>query len=112
MLAGGVDCHEEKTVEAVRDGIPAVDGFNMLPYLLGTSPASPRNEIMLDSICYAPGSCVNGSAGKKDPCDPEHLCIGAIISGDFKLILGMQKYGFWQGPKSVSYTHLTLPTKA
>eukprot|EP01046_Picozoa_sp_COSAG06_P008761 COSAG06_NODE_447_length_15632_cov_47.212193_12_plen_184_part_00 len=25
------------------------------------------------------------------PCDPQHLCIGAIISGNFKLVLGMQK---------------------
>ena len=47
-------------------------------------------------FCSAqPGSCVNGSAGKKSPCDPNHLCIGAIISGDFKLVLGTQKYGFW-----------------
>ena len=41
---------------------------------------------------------MNGSAGKKEPCDPEHLCIGAIISGDYKLVLGTQKYGFWTGP--------------
>ena len=26
----------------------------------------------------------------KDPCDPDYPCIGAIISGDWKLILGMQ----------------------
>ena len=64
----------------------------MWPYIVGDTEASPRTEIMLDSQCYSPGSCVNGTAGKKSPCDPEHLCIGAIISGDFKLVLGMQKY--------------------
>eukprot|EP01052_Picozoa_sp_SAG31_P047993 SAG31_NODE_9844_length_1221_cov_1.350267_1_plen_234_part_00 len=99
LLAGGVDCHEEKTAGVLHGGIPPVDGFNMYPYLVGSTPASPRTEIMLDSSCYAAGSCVNGSAGKKNPCDPSNLCIGSIISGDFKLVLGMQKYGFWQGPR-------------
>ena len=78
--------------------VPAVDGHNMWPYVIGQVQVSPRTEIMLDSQCYNPGSCVNGSAGKKSPCDPDYLCIGAIISGDFKLVLGTQKYGFWMGP--------------
>jgi hypothetical protein len=53
--------------------VPAVDGYNMWPYIVGTLPASPRTEIMLDSECYQPGHCVNGSAGKKNPCDPEYV---------------------------------------
>ena len=97
-LGGGVDCLEEKSDGVVNKHVPTVDGYNMWPYVIGQVKASPRTEIMLDSVCYAPGSCVNGSAGKKSPCEPEHLCIGAIISGDFKLVLGMQKYGFWMGP--------------
>jgi hypothetical protein len=86
ILAGGVDCQEQHSVGVLHEGIPPVDGLNMLPYLTGSAAASPRTEIMLDSTCYTPGSCINGSAGKKSPCDPDHLCIGAIISGRCHLI--------------------------
>ena len=71
-LAGGVDCTEQHTPGVSHKRVPAVDGFNMWPYIVGTLPASPRTEIMLDSECYQPGHCVNGSAGTKDPCDPEY----------------------------------------
>eukprot|EP01043_Picozoa_sp_COSAG02_P000680 COSAG02_NODE_13_length_57813_cov_14.298276_14_plen_234_part_00 len=98
LLAGAVDCYETKSPAVAKGAVPPVDGLNMWPYISGDIYVSPRTEIMLDSQCYSVGSCVNGSAGKKSPCDPAHLCIGAIISGNFKLILGMQKYGFWMAP--------------
>lgn len=99
LLAGGVDCHEAKSPAVLQGAVPGVDGYNMWSYIAGDAEVSPRTEIMLDSQCYPAGSCVNGSAGQKSPCDPAHMCIGAIISGGFKLVLGMQKYGFWMGPR-------------
>ena len=47
----------------------------MWPYVTGKAADSPRTEIMLSS---------------EDN--------GSLISGDFKLIIGIQSYGFWQGP--------------
>ncbi len=55
--------------------VPPVDGVDLWPYLTGAAPQSPRTEIMISS---------------EDN--------GAIIAGDMKLILGLQTYGFWQGP--------------
>ena len=88
----------------------------MWPYLTGSAPVSPRTEIMIETGC---GHCTPGG---KDPCG-EYPCIGAvstaacgrsfslgcvftplvpvlqIISGNFKLILGLQTYGLWYGPR-------------
>ena len=56
-------------------GVPGVDGYDMWPYITGAVASSPRSEVVLDST-------------------PS----GGIISGDMKLILGTQRFGFWQGP--------------
>ena len=56
-------------------GWPDIDGHDMWPYVTGKAADSPRTEIMLSS---------------EDT--------GALISGDFKLILGVQSYGFWTAP--------------
>eukprot|EP01063_Lacrimia_lanifica_P008670 TRINITY_DN1571_c0_g1_i2.p1 TRINITY_DN1571_c0_g1~~TRINITY_DN1571_c0_g1_i2.p1 ORF type:complete len:1106 (+),score=165.84 TRINITY_DN1571_c0_g1_i2:560-3877(+) len=55
--------------------IPAVDGFDMWPYLTGRASASPRTEFVISS---------------EDQ--------GGIVSGDLKLLVGVQSYGFWQAP--------------
>ena len=52
MLAGGADCTEEKSPGVLQKLVPAIDGHNMLPYIVGDAAASPRTEIMLDSSCY------------------------------------------------------------
>lgn len=54
---------------------PEIDGKDMWPYLTGKVTSSPRTEIMLSSDDT-----------------------GALISGDFKLIIGIQSYGFWTSP--------------
>ena len=73
----------------------------MLPYLFGNEKVSPRTEIMLETgcksestYCAAPGC---GGCNPSLPCGP-YPCTGAIIVGEYKLILGMQDYGFWQSP--------------
>jgi len=52
--------------------VPDIDGFDLWPYISGKVSNSPRTEIMLSS---------------EDN--------GAIISGNYKLIMGVQSYGFW-----------------
>ena len=88
-LAGGHDCFD--TVTAAARKVPAVDGFDMWPYLAGSNATSPRTEIMV-ARCQLPT--------KDDPPiskgSPD--CSGAIIVGEYKLIVGMQGYAFWQGP--------------
>lgn len=55
--------------------VPDIDGFDLWPYISGRVANSPRSEIMLSS---------------EDN--------GAIISGPYKLIIGVQSYGFWTSP--------------
>ena len=54
-------------------GVPGVDGYDMWPYIIGAVAASPRSEVVLDSTAS-----------------------GGIISGDMKLVLGVQRFSFWQ----------------
>eukprot|EP00041_Stephanoeca_diplocostata_P024115 m.603621 g.603621 ORF g.603621 m.603621 type:complete len:351 (-) comp22455_c2_seq8:2081-3133(-) len=67
----GIDAHSD-----IPAGIPGIDGMDMWGYITGNVSKSPRTEIMISS---------------EDT--------GAIISGDMKLIIGLQTYGFWQGPE-------------
>ena len=53
-------------------GVPAVDGLNMLPLLLGTNTTSPRTEIFFTKDC--------------------------LIDGDWKLLTGAQSSASWPGP--------------
>lgn len=59
--------------------IPDVDGFDLWPYISGKVTKSPRTEIMLASEEANKGGA-------------------AIISGPYKLIVGLQSYGFWTSP--------------
>ena len=88
-LAGGVDCRDATT--AARRGVPPVDGFDQWDYLTGAVSASPRTEIMV-SRCEHPNQhhIPNSSTSP--------ACTGAFISGQYKIVLGEQYYGFWQGP--------------
>merc|ERR1712232_247128 len=64
-------------------GIPGVDGMNMWPYLTGQLKESPRTEIMI------------GTHSLGDQANP---LAGALISGEYKIVLGVMTYGFWMGP--------------
>ena len=88
-LAGGIDCRD--TVSSQKYAVPEVDGYDVWNYVIGTSSTSPRTEIMV-SRCEVPTQH-NIPLSKESPD-----CSGAYISGDFKLVVGMQFYGFWQGP--------------
>ena len=55
--------------------VPDIDGFDLWPYISGAVSKSPRTEIMLSS---------------EDD--------GGLISGPYKLIMGVQSYGFWTAP--------------
>lgn len=55
--------------------IPGVDGFDLWPYISGEVASSPRSEIMISS---------------EDN--------GGIINGSYKMIMGVQSYGFWTSP--------------
>jgi hypothetical protein len=67
-------------------GVPAVDGLNMLPVLLGTNRTSPRSEIFF---------------GKE-----------ALIQGDWKLLSAKASSASWPGPtypnRSTAATNNTL----
>ena len=78
--------------DGVKFALPAVDSLSMVDYVSGTASASPRNEVPL-SI----GSPTSGS--------------GALIVGDFKLIIGSVTYSFWQ-VCSASGTFVRLSTYA
>lgn len=65
-------------------GVPGVDGLNMWPYLSGQQNKSPRTEIMIGSVAVK--------------VDLQNKLAGALISGKYKIVLGTQSYGFWQGP--------------
>ena len=80
LLGGGLDCYERNALAVLRGEVPGVDGLDMFPYLTGQTPISPRTEIMV-------ASCTAGSLGGDYPCT------GALISGQYKLIVGKQSYG-------------------
>ena len=85
-LAGGDDCLDT----AATQGVPQVDGYDMWPYLSGANGTSPRTEFMVARCQVLTKG--NPPISKKSP-----LCSGAIIVGDYKLMVGMQPYAFWQG---------------
>ena len=61
-------------------GIPAVDGFDMWPYITGAVAESPRVEVLISSgVDHGDGS-------------------GTIVSGDLKLIFGVQRLSCWTSP--------------
>ena len=88
-LAGGTDCGD--SVSAQLHDVPQVDGFDVWQYIIGANETSPRTEIMI-ARCEVP-SQHNIPLSRASPD-----CSGAYIRGDFKIIIGMQYYGFWQGP--------------
>jgi len=69
--------------------VPDIDGFDLWPYISGAVSKSPRTEIMLSS---------------EDD--------GGLISGPYKLIMGVQSYGFWTAPNypNASTDHSTEKT--
>jgi len=86
-LSGGVDCGD--IVSSQKRGVPAVDGYDVWDYVTGANATSPRDEIMV-SRCEVPFQ--HGLPLSKESPD----CAGSYIRGDFKLVVGMQYYGFWQ----------------
>merc|ERR1712232_543493 len=62
----------------------------MGPYLTGKQTESPRTEIMLGTIASCKPPSV--TACRNAPLQ------GALISGKFKIVMGLMTYGFWQGP--------------
>lgn len=80
--------------DGVKFALPAVDSLSMVDYVSGTVSASPRTEVPL-SI----GSPTSGS--------------GALIVGDFKLIIGSVTYSFWQVcPASGTFVRLSTHVSA
>ena len=71
-------------------GLPAVDGLDMWPYLSGAAATSPRTEMMIGT------ELVEQKRNAKPVTKPGWS--GALIVGAFKIIIGVQSYGFWQGP--------------
>jgi len=72
-VLAGVDPSDSNPADT---SVPNIDGFDLWPYITGSETNSPRSEIVL--------AAQSGDG------------TGAIISGDFKLIVGRQRYGFWQ----------------
>eukprot|EP01083_Nonionella_stella_P247271 857511_1 len=65
---------DKNDYNAIQNGLPNVDGYNMWPLISGQITQSPRNELIM---------------GKN-----------TLLSGDYKLITGSStKYAIWQGPK-------------
>eukprot|EP00039_Didymoeca_costata_P026999 m.17182 g.17182 ORF g.17182 m.17182 type:complete len:590 (+) comp5927_c0_seq2:58-1827(+) len=70
-------------------GLPPVDGYDMWPYITGKNDTSPRVQFMISS---------EPNPYKKNYPIKEAGWNGALISGNYKLILGLQTYAFWQAP--------------
>ena len=69
-------------------GIPGVDGFDMWPYITGTVAESPRVDVLISSGAdHGDGS-------------------GTIVSGDLKLIFGVQRLSCWT---SQIYPNASVP---
>eukprot|EP01046_Picozoa_sp_COSAG06_P024376 COSAG06_NODE_1984_length_7915_cov_3.829178_3_plen_140_part_00 len=95
-LAGVSPADAAKTgtrATGVKFALPAVDSLSMVDYVSGTASASPRDEVPL-SI----GSPTSGS--------------GALIVGDFKLIIGSVTYSFWQVCSSGTFIRLSTYVSA
>lgn len=60
-------------------GIPGVDGFDMWPYITGVVAESPRVDVLISS-------------------EANFLESGTIVSGDLKLIFGVQRLSCWTSP--------------
>ena len=85
--------------EREASGLPPPDSLDMWPYLTGAESVSPRVEILLSS---EPGYT-------KPPLPVDHDWNGALILGEYKLILGRQTYGFWQvRPIIASCNHVRM----
>ena len=93
----------------LRIGLPPPDSLDMWEYLTGAASHSPRKWTVLSS---QPGEEVVYSG---DECRPATLCgrqsvwnAALLDGGDYKLVLGWQSSGIWQGPiypnASTSYT--------
>ena len=87
-LGGGHDCRDTNT--SLARAVPAVDGYDMWRYIVGEEEDSPRQEVMV-ARCEHPNQ-------HKIP-NSTYPCSGAYIHGDYKIITGIQYYGFWQGPR-------------
>lgn len=57
--------------QAVAEGLPDIDGYNMWPLLSGEVDTSPRTELVISGTVF--------------------------ISGDYKLNVGNTQYAIWQG---------------
>lgn len=83
----------------LRVGLPPPDSLDMWDYLTGAASHSPRKWTVLSS---QPGEQVVYSG---DECRPAALCgrdavwnAALLDGGAYKLVLGWQSSGIWQGP--------------
>ena len=63
----------------------------MWSYLSGAAAASPRTEMMIGT------EVVTQKVPRAKPVTAPGWS-GALIVGAFKIVIGVQSYGFWQGP--------------
>ena len=77
----GVDAADDGGVDTAGRSLPSVDGLDQWPFLSGEAPSSPRTVIPF-------------TMGQHQPGDG-----GAIISGEYKLLFGVQSPAFWNGPE-------------
>eukprot|EP00912_Choanoflagellata_sp_UC4_P001166 UC4_evm1s728 len=75
----GVD---PRDIEGQAAGVPAVEGFNMMPMLLGENSTSPREEIF-----FGPDT---------------------LIQGPWKIMRGSVKMNAWSGPTYPNKSNITL----
>ena len=80
---------------AAAAGLPAIDSLNMWPYLSGETSDSPRDEIPL-AIDFSLAGRVNRTIPPL--LRPYIQNISALISGEYKLLYGLQVQSFWQAP--------------
>jgi arylsulfatase I/J len=84
-------------------GLPAVDGVNLWPWLVGDTDVSPRSEVPLGAT--APEAFL-GDLSTDGGVPGDTVVQGLIRDDGWKLLIGMVEKAFWQGPL---YPNTTLP---
>jgi len=69
---------------AAAAGLPPIDSIDMWPLLSGAAASSPRTEIPL---------AVDANLGQI------RGAVSALIVGEWKILQGLQRQSFWQGPE-------------
>merc|ERR1712150_11390 len=89
---------------AEKYGPAPPNSINMWPYLTGQISVPPRTELIHDHTMFTNASSAYGCIGQNPFEMPNYSSLGAIRSGKYKLIVGVEHQASWYGQFSPNTT--------